>query len=134
MIVFRASTANRSLPDIPVNELRDVDPTWDSNQLTNTSDNCSELYATVGENPNPEVESRNKKRQAPGVPSTEHSLSEPALANSKVSSHQYAKLSHPYARVKPPPPKNDTHASTSTVNQPSMELESSENTPGTQAG
>ncbi|XP_065336803.1 PHD finger protein rhinoceros [Cloeon dipterum] len=133
-VANRASTANRSLPDIPINELRDTDPTWDLNQLTNTSDNCSELYATVGETPNSELEAKSKKRQAPSIPSPENSPSESAPVGSKVLAHQYAKLSHPYARVKPPPPKNDAYASTSTVTQPSMELESSENTPGTQGG
>jgi hypothetical protein len=139
IVIFRASTANRSLPDIPKNESRDSEPPWDNNQMTTTSDNCSELYATVGDAPNPDLLSDSskpsKKRQAPSAPSTENSQSEATPPNSKIS-HQYAKLSHPYARVKPPPPKNDIphHASSSTMTQPSIELESSETTPGVQGG
>ncbi|XP_059486019.1 fibrous sheath CABYR-binding protein [Neocloeon triangulifer] len=130
----RASTANRSLPDIPVNEVRDANPTWDANQLTITSDNCSGLYATVGENSSLETETKAKKRQAPSVPNPGNSAGDSASGNLKSSMHQYAKLSHPYARVKPPPPKNDAQALSSIATQPSIEFDSSETTPGTLEG
>ncbi|KAF4529610.1 hypothetical protein B566_EDAN017969 [Ephemera danica] len=130
------SNAANSLPDIPNNDTPVSENTWEQ-PLVTASDNCSELYATVGEGPESGTYpyKGSKKRLAPSAPSTENSQSEATPPNSNVS-HEYAKLSHPYARVKPVPPKGEVphHASSSTVTQPSIELESSETTPGVQGG
>jgi hypothetical protein len=93
-------------------------------------DNCSELYATVDDtNLNASANKSSKRRVTASATSTDNSTPEICPENS----HEYAKLTHPYARVQPVPPNNNvTHNASNS--QPSGDPENSMTSPHVQEG